>query len=193
MSVSSHGSLVAIKLPQIPIHVSVPFPVYGYRRRSSGTVAVGWLKFTTVSIKMVKTHKVLVKIKNKSGLDMTYVNKWYRYGRSDQEWPKAIPNGDHHEILSYETDWDCCFPSCSGYVMYEMGKTTVTIAFSNPSLSKNKLGVGTHGKETWINMVDHGYKPFVEKLNVDDKEMYFVCECTGGETNVAEVTIYRKQ
>ena len=42
-------------------------------------------------------------------------------------------------------------------------------------------------------MVDHGYKPFVEKLNVDDKEMYFVCECTGGETNVAEVTIYRKQ
>ena len=33
----------------------------------------------------------------------------------------------------------------------------------------------------------------VDKLNVDDKEMYFVCECTGGETNVAEVTIYRKQ
>ena len=26
---------------------------------------------------------------------------------------------------------------------------------------------------SWINMVDHGYKPFVEKLNVFDKEMYF--------------------
>ena len=77
--------------------------------------------------------------------------------------------------------------------MYKMGKTTVAIAFSNPSLSRNKLGVGTHGKETWINMVDHGYKPFVEKLDVDDKQLYFVCECTGGEMNVAEVTIYVKQ
>ena len=142
---------------------------------------------------MVKTHKVLVKIKNNSGLDMIYVDKWYRCGRSDQDWPKTIPNGDHQEILNYETDWDCCFPSCSGYVMYKMGKTTVAIAFSNPSLSRNKFGVGTNGKETWINMVDHGYKPFVEKLDVDDKELYFVCECTGGETNVAEVTIYVKQ
>ena len=48
--------------------VSVPFPVY--RRKSSGTV--GWLKFTTISINMVRTHKVLVKIKNKSDLEMTY-------------------------------------------------------------------------------------------------------------------------
>ena len=57
---------------------------------------------------MVKTHKVLVKIKNKSDLEMTYIilNKWYHCGQSNQDWVKAIPNGDHHEILSYETDWD---------------------------------------------------------------------------------------
>ena len=61
-------------------HISIPFPVY--RRKSSGTV--GWLKFTTININMVKTHKVLVKIKNKSGLEMTYgiLNKWYHCGQS---------------------------------------------------------------------------------------------------------------
>ena len=151
----------------------------------------GWglVKFTTT--KMVKTHKVLVKIKNNSGLDMIYVDKWYRCGRSDQDWPKTIPNGDHQEILSYEADYDWFFPSCSGYVMYMMGKTTVTIAFSNP-FGKNKLGVGTNGEEVWETMEDHGYKPFVEDLTVDGKELYFVCKCTGSETNVAEVTIYVK-
>ena len=63
---------------------------------------------------------------------MTFVNKWYRCGRSDQDWPKTICNGDHQEIFNYEADYDWFFPPCSGYVMYIMGKTIVTIAFSNP-------------------------------------------------------------
>ena len=57
---------------------------------SSSCAISGWVKFTTGGIKMVKTHKVLVKIKNNSGLDMIYVDKWYRCGRSDQDWPKPF-------------------------------------------------------------------------------------------------------
>lgn len=77
--------------------------------------------------------------------------------------------------------------------MYMMGKTTVTIAFSNPFSQKQ-----TWRWNKWrrsVGLRDDGgsrLQKFVEDLTVDDKELYFVCKCTGSDTNVAEVTIYIK-
>ena len=80
---------------------------------------------------------------------------------------------------------------CSGYVTYIMGQTMVTIAFSNPPIGYNKLGVGisTHGKDVWDEMGDHNHQPFNVILQVDGKNLTFYCQCTGGSTNICTVEI----
>lgn len=140
---------------------------------------------------MVKIHNNLVKIYNNSGFDMTYKEEWYDSGRVADgfSWPKSISNGDHREVLNYERDWSLA--GCSGYVTYEMGGHQVTIAFSNPSVGVNKLGVGTNGKGVWDDMGDHDYKPFVVQITVNGVRLNFNCKCTGSTTNTATVDISR--
>lgn len=140
---------------------------------------------------MVKDHNVKLEIRNNSGFDMTYKGDWYDSGRlaDTYSWPKSIPSGDHATILSYESDWSAA--GCSGYVTYAMGGEQVTIAFSNPSVGTNKLGVGTNGKGVWDHMGDHDYQPFVVQITINGARLNFNCKCTGSSTNTATVDISR--
>ena len=99
-----------------------------------------------------------------------------------------IPGHESH-ILNYERDW--ALAGCSGYVTYRMFDTDITIAFSNPSVGNNKLGVGTSGKRVWDYSSDHGYDKFT--INVDTSngkvKLQFDCKCTGGSTNICTVNI----
>ena len=141
--------------------------------------------------KMVKDHNVKLSIKNRSGFTTTYAGDWFDSGRlaDDYNWPGTISNDDHQEILCYERDWSAA--GCSGYVQYNMSGTVLTIAFSNPSVGTNKLGVGTTGKDVWDDMDNHSYQPFVIKITIAGKELNFNCQCTGGSTNSAEVSIFQ--
>ena len=140
---------------------------------------------------MVKTHNVLVKIYNNSGVVMTYNAKWYDSGRVADgfSWPKSISNGNHATVLNYERDWSLA--GCSGYVTYAMGGDQVTIAFSNPAAGSNKLGVGTNGKGVWDDMSNHDYSPFVVQITINSMKLNFNCKCIGGTTNTASVDISR--
>ena len=124
-------------------------------------------------------------------MDMKFSHSWYDAGRvADRfKWPPTIKDGDHAEVLSYERDWSLA--GCSGYVTYIMGQTTVTIAFSNPPIGFNKLGVGisAHGKDVWEDKGDHNYNPFTVILPVNGKNLTFDCQCTGGTTNSCTVEI----
>ena len=143
---------------------------------------------------MVKDHNVRMRITNNSTLSMTYVGDWYDSGRlADMySWPQTISeNGGHCDILSYEKDNS--WAGCSGYVQYKMGKSVVTIAFSNPASGSNKLGCGTDGKRAWDNMHSHDYNPFTFQISIDTgsgtKQLDFKQHCTGGTTNDAAVKI----
>jgi len=140
---------------------------------------------------MVKDHNVKLSINNHSGFEMTYAGDWFDHGRlaNSFKWPRTISNDDHRLILCYERDWSLA--GCSGYVQYKMSGTVITIGFSNPTFGTNKLGVGTTGKGVWDDMGNHSYQPFVIKIQIDGKELNFNCQCTGGTTNVAEVSIFQ--
>ena len=137
---------------------------------------------------MVKTHNCLIEIDNKSGMEMEFRTDWFDSGRlaDDYEWPNI--QGKHQgKILCYERDNSLA--GCSGYVTYKMGSTEITIAFSNPVIGYNKLGVGTGGKDVWDNMSDHDYHTFNVFLDVSGVKLVFRCKCTGGTTNVCTVEI----
>ena len=78
---------------------------------------------------------------------------------------------------------------CSGYVVYEMGGSEITIAFANPSAGRNKLGVGTTGKIVWDDMSSHDYDEFYELITIADRKFMFHCQCTGSSTNVCTINI----
>ena len=140
---------------------------------------------------MVKVHNVRVTIVNRSGLPMTYKSDWYNSGglADTYEWPIYMEGNDKADILNYENNSG---GGCSGYMEYEIDGTVITFSFSNPSSGKNKLGVAIGGKEVWDKMTDHDYKPFVEKITVSKgAELYFNCECTGGNTNHCTIAIFR--
>ena len=141
---------------------------------------------------MVKDHNCHVKIYNgENSSDMTYVKDWYKHGRlaDDYSWPKTIQPGHEGNVLNYEDDWS--LEGCSGYVTYRMFDTDITIAFSNPSVGTNKLGVGTDGWNVWDSMSNHDYSSFT--VNIDAKngkaKLQFDCKCTGGTTNSCTVKI----
>ena len=141
---------------------------------------------------MVKVHNCLVKINNGTESDMMYVGDWYKHGRLGDgfSWPEVILPGQDPTVLSYERDWS--WIGCSGYVTYKMFDTDITIAFSNPATGRNKLGVGTDGKDVWSYMTNHGYKPFtVAVICSDEKQtvLQFHCQCTGGKTNTCTVNV----
>ena len=147
--------------------------------------------------KMVKVHNCLLKIYNgQNSGHMTYVTDWYDSGRLGDgfSWPMTIKPGHESQILNYERDW--ALAGCSGYVTYRMFDTDITIAFSNPSVGNNKLGVGISGKGVWDHLSDHGYDKFT--INIDTSNgkatLQFDCKCTGGTTNICTVNItaYKK-
>ena len=141
---------------------------------------------------MVKEHNNLVKIYNgPNSSDMTYKGDWFDSGRvaDGYSWPETIKPDEQSDVLCYEKDW--ALTGCSGYVTYRMFDTDITIAFSNPDVGTNKLGVGTNGKGVWDNMENHDYKPFT--INIDSStgkaKLQFDCQCTGGTTNICTVKI----
>lgn len=142
---------------------------------------------------MVKIHNCLVEITNKTNFPMLYVSDWYDSGRvaDGYSWPKTINAGDHQKVLNYERDW--AWAGCSGYVTYRMNDTDVTIAFSNPDVGRNKLGVGTDGKKVWDDMGNHDYNEFSEEITCPDKVIISCsCKCTGGDTNSCSVYLVQK-
>lgn len=124
---------------------------------------------------------------------MTYVEDWYVHGRLADgfSWAKTIKPG-HEElngVLSYERDGS--WVGCSGYVTYKLFDTDITIAFSNPSVGTNKLGVGTGGKTVWDDMTSHDYNPFTVNIDLGNGKvnLKFNCRCTSGSTNICTVDI----
>ena len=138
---------------------------------------------------MPKIHSCLVKIHNNSGMSMRFLRYWYDSGRvaDGYKWPAIIADGTHEDTLNYEIDWSLV--GCSGYVIYEMGGSEITIAFSNPSVGHNKLGVGTTGKNVWDEMSHHGYDNFNVLLTIASKKLLFHCNCTGSKMNICTVNI----
>ena len=141
--------------------------------------------------KMVKTHNCLVKINNGTESEFTYRTEHYYRGRlaDDFTWPTTIKPGHETNVLSYERDNS--WAGCSGYVTYKMFDTEITIAFSNPVVVFNKLGVGTGGQNVWDNMESHDYNMFPVYVDSSDGKaiMEFNCKCTGGTTNTCTVDI----
>lgn len=141
---------------------------------------------------MVKTHNCLVKINNGTGSDFTYERDWYDSGRlaDEEHWPATIKPTQETNVLNYEPDWS--LEGCSGYVTYTMYDTEITIAFSNPSAGRNKLGVGTGGKRVWDDMENHSYEEFTVDIGCNDSwktTLRFNCKCTGGTTNKCTVNV----
>lgn len=141
---------------------------------------------------MVKLHNCLVEITNKTQFPMTYVLDWYDSGRVADgfTWPPTINANDHQTVLSYERDG--ALAGCSGYVTYNMNDTEVTIAFSNPDIGSNKLGVGTGGKKVWDEMESHDYEDFTQTIVCDNGMILLCyCKCTGGTTNTCTINLTR--
>ena len=91
---------------------------------------------------MVKQHTIKLVITNKTPFIMMFHSFWFDSGRVADHfsWPKIINKGEVHTIVCYERNWSMA--GCSGYVQYNMNGNIVTIAFSNPSVGSNKVGVG---------------------------------------------------
>ena len=138
---------------------------------------------------MVKTHNCLVEIENKTMFQMTYVREWYSSGRvaNGFKWTDIASDG-HLRVNNYERD--AALAGCSGYVTYQIAGTEFSIAFSNPSVGKNKLGVGLDGGTTWENMSYHNYERFVEGVDLGGGVILVcICQCTGGYTNHCVVEV----
>ena len=138
----------------------------------------------------VKNNNVIVTITNRSNIPMKYRREWYDHGRVADGffWPAVIDSDHPATVLIYEVDWSVV--GCSGYVEYEMSGMPVGIAFSNPSVGTNKLGVGITGDSAWEGMDYHNYEAFVVPLTIAGKSVHFNCICTGGSTNKADVKIF---
>ncbi len=82
------------------------------------------------------------------------------------------------------------FAGCSGFVNFSNNHQVLTIAFSNPNLGGNKIGVGStsHPKDVWEAMDKHyGHENTVEvKLSGVSCQFYN----SGGSMNEAHVEFY---
>lgn len=134
-------------------------------------------------------HKVELHIRNGSGHLMIYRTHKFVHGHLDgSSWPEIISNGDQADVRCSELSGSVL--GCSGYVTYTMGGSEVTIAFSNPEVGTNKLGVGTDGEDVWENMTSHDYQPFEIKITLNDgTKLTCDCKCSGGGTNECKVVI----
>ena len=123
-------------------------------------------------------------------MDLNFQEDWFGSGRLADEfdWPLVIKNGNDTNVLCYEKDY-VLLAGCSGFVTYKMGTIDLTIAFSNPLVGWNKLGVGSTSMKVWDEMTDHDYKNFNVFLTVSDRNFIFRCKCTGGTTNTCTIVI----
>lgn len=140
---------------------------------------------------MGKAHSVVLSITNKSGHDMTYQTDWFYSGRVQTgfSWPTKIPNGAVDvQIPCYERD--VSLAGCSGYVTYDLFRTDITIAFSNPAVGYNTLNVGTTGKSVWEEMNDQNYGSHKKIITLhDDTKLVINSQCCGGTANLCNVSI----
>ena len=141
---------------------------------------------------MPKTRVVLLTIKNSTGYRMTEPTPTFKSGRLADGWefPTTIEPGTVEKVEMYEKD--NTWAGCSGYVTYIMNNGYVTIAFSNPSVGKNKLGCGITGEDVWDNMSDHKYKPFSASFTINGEKFIANMLCTGGDVNKADITLSLK-
>lgn len=150
---------------------------------------------------MPKSHTVKLKIVNNTGFKMKPSGDWFDSGRlaDDYSWPE-VSDKDHETVVCYERDW--AMAGCSGLVVYNLidGNQEVgsmTIAFSNPDMGNNKVGVGagtdrSSDNQIWSDMGDHGYNPFTQDFSTGGRSFVATCECSGGSTNNASVTLARR-
>jgi hypothetical protein len=141
---------------------------------------------------MPKTHVVKITITNNTSETLTKPDAWFDSGRvaDGWSWPDKIAPGAKEIIECYERD--SATAGCSGYVKYNLGeKGQMAIAFSNPSVGKNKLGVGlgSKAKEVWDGMTDHGYDPFVQSFDLGSVKVVATCQASGGDVNNARVSL----
>jgi hypothetical protein len=138
---------------------------------------------------MPKSHVVKLTINNKTDEVMNYKSDWFDSGRvaDSWSWPATISPGSTQIVECYEKDY--ALAGCSGYVNYTLGTGEVTIAFSNPSVGSNKLGVGVGGHDVWDKMDSHDYKEFTVGFKVEKDKFMATCCCTGGDVNDAQVTL----
>ncbi len=117
---------------------------------------------------MPKTHVVKLTIENNTGYSMSYISSWFDSGRVADGWniPENISAGDDAIVEMYERDHSLA--GCSGYINYGLNGGTVTVAFSNPSVGKNKVGCGVSGKSVWKDMDAHDYEPFTETFDINN-------------------------
>jgi len=136
-----------------------------------------------------KTHTIELNIKNNTKSPMLYHSCWFDSGRvaNNFEFSRIIKKGDDDTVVCYERDW--ALSGCSGYVQYTIDGHLVTIAFSNPSVGTNKVGVGITetGKTIWGKIGSHGYQPFQVDMKVGMMPVTVHCKCSGGDTNNAQV------
>lgn len=133
-------------------------------------------------------HNCLMEIKNDTIFDMTYVRDWYDCGRVADAcaWTDIAP-GDYLVVLNEQ---DGLLSGCSGYVTYRMSGTEFSIAFSNPLIGTNKLGVGPDGESTWDTMSNHNYQEFVQGVDLGNGvPLVCYCQCTSGNTNSCVVEL----
>ena len=96
-------------------------------------------------------------------------------------WADVVSDG-HLIVKNHEQDNSLA--QCSGYVTYQIGGTEFSIAFSNPSVGTNKLGVGLDGGRTLENMSYHNYEAFIDYVDLGGGlKLVCNCVCTSGEIN----------
>lgn len=138
---------------------------------------------------MAKTHTIELFIKNSSGYEMSNPVAWFDSGQlaSNNSFPVKIPAGQTAAITMYENDGGSS--GCSGFVNYSINGGIITIAYSNPSVGKNKIGAGTTGKGVWDRMDYHNYYYFDERFPIGNKQFNTHMMCSGGKVNNAEITL----
>ena len=139
---------------------------------------------------LVKAHKIILSITNKTEFELSTPFAWFDSGRLGDgwSWPTVIPgNGAEAKVELYEKD--NTGEGCSGYVNYTWHSGMITIAFSNPAFGTNKVGVGTEGMSVWKNMSNHNYEHFTETFAVKGIKLKAVVTATSGNVNQATVVL----
>lgn len=138
---------------------------------------------------MSKSHTVKLTITNNTNQEMNYQSDSFDSGRlaDGGSWPATIASGKSEIIECCEKDWSAV--GCSGYVNYSLGDGIVTLAFSNPTIGENKLGVGVGNKQVWDRIEGHKYEPFIEEFEIGSQRYFAACKCTGGKINNASIAL----
>jgi hypothetical protein len=147
-------------------------------------------------------HKIELTVTNNIGEDLIPKPMYNWFDSGGMKTPQSsILNGYASTVSFQENDY---LKGCSGYIVYAGIQTgnLLFIAFSNPAIGKNKLGVddlypttdtteiSAHGDNLWGGMSDHSYDPFTEDLFYF-KHAKAECQCSGGKTNEAKVHLIR--